>query len=75
MFDRRPSTSGLVGWVGLVLYIAAWDLKADETLSSAWARGLRNRKCRWALAVLWAGVTCHLFAPLTRKDHQRGIGR
>lgn len=68
MFGLRSSTNGLAGWVGLVLYIAAWDVKADETLSSAWARGLRNKRTRWLLVVLWAGVTVHLFAPITRKD-------
>ena len=71
---------GNKAWIGLVAYIAGYDLWAavsgNETLSSAFYRASQNPVKRTLLAALWAYLTAHLFHLLPdRWDPLRRLGR
>lgn len=63
----QESRAGTLGWIGLALYIAAWDILASETLSSAWWRALAGKRSRPLVLIAWAYVTSHLFLRVPRK--------
>lgn len=56
-----------VGWAGLALYVAAYDLWAlrtnNETLSSGFWRGLSNKRYRIPILLALMVTTKHLAAP------------
>ena len=61
------SKAGTAGWVGLGIYVAAWDILAPETLTSAFKRG-REHKAASPLVVGALGVTAlHLMGVLPEK--------
>jgi len=49
------------GWIGLVLYVWAWDWYGPETLSEGFWRGLKNPASRFFVIFAWAWVSSHLF--------------
>lgn len=51
---------GHIGWFAISAFVAVWDYKAEETLSSAFSRGLDNEKTKpWVIGT-WAVTTAHL---------------
>lgn len=69
----RPSTRG---WIGLAVYVAAWDLLAPETLSQGFADAWHHPRRRWQLLAAWAFITAHLFTVLPRQyDPLRNLTR
>ena len=59
---------GTKGWLGLVAYVAIFDLVAGytnrETLSGAFYRAFLHPRQRWIVIVAWVYLTLHLFAIL-----------
>ena len=57
--------SGTKAWLGLVTYIAAYDVYAAktgrETLSSAFYAAIKHPINRWPVILIWAYITAHLF--------------
>jgi len=64
-------TEGDRAWVGLLIYVAAYDtcaiIQGRETLSSSFARALQHPVRRWPTMVAWAYLTGHLFEILPRE--------
>lgn len=68
---KKRTISAKVGWVGIVIYVLAWDLAPrTETLSHGFANGdtIEDRKHHphghpFALAI-WALITLHLVRAL-----------
>lgn len=59
--------TGATGWVITAGVVTAWDLLADETMSSAFERGVRHKLARPAVVASWAVLTAHLFGALPEK--------
>lgn len=57
-------TTGSEGWIGLGLFILAWDWLADETLTASFHRALQDPKKRWIPIVGFAMVSAHLWRPV-----------
>jgi hypothetical protein len=53
--------TGATGWAVIVVFVAAWDYTAPETLSAAFARA------HPAKVVVWGILTAHLFKAVPRK--------
>lgn len=64
-------TPGGQAWIGLVIYIAAYDLWATrtgrDTLSMAFYNSIRHPVRRWPVIVIWSYLTAHLFKFLPDK--------
>lgn len=58
--------SGTVGWAAIAAGVLAWDILADETLTSAFKRGASNERTRpYVVGAL--GVTAlHLMGAIPR---------
>lgn len=63
-------TRGAAAWIGLVLYVAAYDiaayLRSWETLSQAYARALEDHR-RWPVVIIWVYLTAHLWKVIPRR--------
>lgn len=58
----KPSLKGgTLGWLILATFVTAWDVFADETLSTAFWRAMQDPKKRWPVIVAWLYITVHLF--------------
>ncbi len=69
----RPATKG---WIGLAIYVTAWDILAPETLSRGFYEATRHPVKRWPLTLAWAFITAHLFRLLPeRYDVLRHLSR
>lgn len=59
------STAGTRAWVGLALYVSAYDIWAattrHETLSMAFYKAIQHPVKRFPTIVVWATLTAHLF--------------
>jgi hypothetical protein len=58
-------TDGDFAWIGLALYVAAYDALAvasgRDTLSGSFARAIDHPVRRWPTMAVWAALTAHLF--------------
>lgn len=74
--------AGGIGWLGLGIYVAAWDAWAlrcrHETLSSAFGRSIRHPRALPFVALGWGLLTAHLFGrprALRRLDPIAAVAR
>jgi len=69
--EKSPEDSarliGHLGWAALAAGVIAWDVLAEETLSSAFRRGLDNNHLRPLVVGAWALTTCHLMGVLPER--------
>lgn len=62
--------SSHVGWLGLALYVAAWDYAMSGTEGSSLTYGFQHvqaRRHRHLIALGWGITTLHLFGLLPRR--------
>ncbi len=65
---RRPVLrGGTLGWLLLAGFVTAWDVFAEETLSTAFWRAVRSPRKRWVVIAAWAYITVHLFHLIPEK--------
>jgi len=65
--SERPSRMGTLGWVACAAGVAIFDIVANETMSSAFRRGLENPKTAAPVIGAWAVTTAHLFGVLPER--------
>jgi hypothetical protein len=58
---RRETLLGLLGWIGLVLYVEEWDRRSPVSLSRVWGEALEHPIAGPVIIALWGWVTSHLF--------------
>jgi hypothetical protein len=67
---NRAWRSGSTGWTILTIGVLSWNAthaNEGEMLSTAFARGMRHRTFRWAVAGAWITVSLHLFNMLPNR--------
>lgn len=63
--------AGGKAWLGLVVYIASYDIWATktrrDTLSMSFYNSLKHPVRRWPVILMWSYITAHLFKLLPDK--------
>jgi hypothetical protein len=59
--------NGATGWAITAGVITAWDILAEETMSSAFTRSVKHPRTRPAVVASWAILTAHLFGALPER--------
>lgn len=52
---------GLIGWVAIAAFVAAWDRYAEDSLSACFGRGVHHPIKRPLVIAGWAVTSAHLF--------------
>ncbi len=72
-------TAGAKAWVGLAVYVLAYDafaiLTGRDTMSSAFANALRDPKKRFVPLLAWWTTTAHLHQVLGKYDPLSNLER
>lgn len=58
---RKEVVLGVVGWLGLAVYVEEWDRRASVSLSRVWGEALNHPVAGPLILLLWGWVTSHLF--------------
>lgn len=58
--------SSAVGWLGLVVYVAAWDYAVAGSSGASLTYGFQHAPHRDLLVLAWGITTLHLFGLLPR---------
>jgi hypothetical protein len=67
----RQLTPGGKAWIGLTLYVIAYDsyavLTQKDTMSTAFLNAIKHPKKRWPVIAAWIYITTHLFKLIPEK--------